>query len=790
MGKTIAILVFAFAANAATIAEKTAGTRKLDGYFPLYWDEKSGKLFLEIPRLNTEFLYVNSLPAGLGSNDIGLDRGQIGDSRIVKFERSGPKVLLVQPNYSFRASTSNVYERRAVEEAFARSALWGFQVEAEDPGRVLVDATNFYLRDAHGVSNTLQRSRQGTFRLDASRSAIYLERTKNFPKNTEVEATLTFAGDQPGGFVSSVTPTPEAVTLRLHHSFIELPDGDYKPRAFDPRAGFFGTQYMDYATPVDQPIVKRFISRHRIRQGKPIVYYMDRGAPEPILSALLEGARWWAQAFEAAGFRDGFRVELLPEDADPMDVRYNLIQWIHRSTRGWSYGASIRDPRTGEIIKGLVSLGSLRVRQDFLIAEGLLAPYEDGRPVSPEMLKMALARLRQLAAHEVGHTLGLAHNYAASTANRASVMDYPHPWITLNTAGIPDLSNAYATGIGEWDKVAINVGYREFPTGAVERNEMDRILRDAASRGLIFLTDQDARPEGSASPISHLWDSGANAVDELNRLLSVRQRALERFGANNIPVGRPMATLEDVLVVTYLMHRYQVEAAAKVLGGADYRFALRGDGQKIVEMVPAAEQARALETLLRTIRPETLTIPERLLSLLPPRAPGFQRTREDFRSRTGLTFDPLGAAEAAAAITIGLILNPERAGRLVEQHARNPEIAGLDEVIGKLISTTLRAAPQQGLNREIQRVVNSVVVYYLMALAADERATAQARAIAWRRLDMIASLQMPGDADTEAHYNFLSARIKRFQENPKELPLPRPAEPPPGQPIGCDWEKN
>src|SRR5271169_786688 len=416
----------------ATIAEKTAGAQTLPGYFNLYWDAKQGKLWLEIDKWGSEFLYQSGLPAGVGSNDIGLDRGQLGATRIVRFERSGPKVLLIQENMEYRAVSEDPYERRAVHDSFAESALWGFKVEAEDKDHALVDATDFFLRDDHGIPAALRRAKQGSFHLDGSRCALYLPMTKNFPLNTEVEAMLTFAGDDPGRWVRDVTPSPESITVREHHSFVQLPPPGYKPRAYDPRSSFFGPGYMDYATPISEPIVKRFIARHRLEKKdpkatvseavQPIVYYLDRGAPEPIRSALLEGARWWKQAFEAAGYKNAFRVELMPEGADPMDLRYNVIEWVHRATRGWSYGEGIIDPRTGEIIKGQVSLGSLRVRQDFLIAEGLLAPYAEGGFVPGEMLAMSLGRLRQLAAHEVGHTLGLMHNFAASTSNRASVM--------------------------------------------------------------------------------------------------------------------------------------------------------------------------------------------------------------------------------------------------------------------------------------------------------------------------------------------------------------------------------
>ena len=806
--------VFAQPAPTPTIASRTAALRKMPGYFPLYWDDKAGRIFLEIDKFETEFLYVDSLPAGLGSNDIGLDRGQLGESRIVKFERSGPKILLIEPNYRFRAVNGSPEERRVVEQSYVQSVLWGFDVQAEEEGRVLVDATLFYLRDVHNVPQAIQRAAPvggapqlpvaGTpgapppalFRIDFSRCAFYLPQTKNVPNNTEVDTTLTFLGENPNQFVRDVALTPEVLTVREHHSFVELPGPGYKPRAFDPRSGYGSSAFADYAVPLSEPIAKRFIHRHRLQKKdpaaavtepvKPIVYYLDRGAPEPMRSALLEGARWWSQAFEAAGYKDAFRVELLPEDADPMDIRFNLIQWIHRATRGWSYGASIVDPRTGEIIKGQVTLGSERARQDYLILEGLLAPYEDGKPMIQELERIVYARMRQLAAHEVGHTLGLAHNYAASVKGRASVMDYPPPVAKLTGSGAPDLSDSYAVGIGEWDKAAIEFGYQDFAPGADESKLLDGILRRAAQKGLLFITDSDSRPEGSAHPSSHLWDSGANAVDELNRLMEVRGRVLARFSANNIREREPMSRLEDVLVPVYLLHRYQTEAAARVLGGLFYTYALRGDGQKVTERVAGAEQRRAIDALLRTIRPETLTLPENLIALIPPSAPGYPRTREDFRGRTGVTFDPVSAAEAAASITVGLMLHPERAARLVQYHSEDSSLPSLDEVIDRLINATWKAEPVAGLGAQVQRSINIVVVYYLMTLAANDRAPAQVRATALARLTALrewAIGQAPADPTLKALYQFAVVQIRRFEINPKEIGIAKPAEPPPGQPI-------
>ena len=787
------------AQNPQTITEKVAGMTKFPGFFTFYWDAKAGKIWLEIDKWDSEFLYVESLPAGIGSNDIGLDRGQLGNSAIVRFDRVGPRVLLVASNYGFRAGTNNPDERLAVKEAFAESTLWGFEVTAEEGSRVLVDATNFYLRDVHQVTKALKDSKQGTYNVDSSRSAFYLPNVKNFPQNTEIETTLTFTGDPEGDFVRQVVPVPQAITVRERHSFVQLPPAGFKPRVFDPRASYFGIDYMDFATPVEEPIIKRFIARFRLEKKdpsariseavKPIVYYVDRGAPEPIRSALVDGARWWNQAFESIGYKDAFRVEIMPADVDPMDVRYNVIQWIPRSTRGWAYGNALVDPRTGEIIQGRVSLDALRHRQDFLIAEGLLAPYDKTKTASPKLLEMVVARLRQLSAHEVGHTLGLQHNYAASPVSRASVMDYPGPFAKLGPDGVPDLSNAYANGIGEWDKVSIAYGYQDFPAGTNEQQALDRTLSEAFARGLMYLTDQDARAPGSSSSVAHLWDNGTNAIDELGNVMKVRAAALRRFGENNIREGAPIATIEDVLVPIYMYHRYQVEATAKVIGGQDYSFSLKGKGDRNPQIVPPEEQRRALTAVLETIKPDALAVPESLLRLIPPRPSGYPRTREDFRIRTQPVFDSLAPAEAAADHVSRFLFNDERAARLVQFHARDARYPGLAEVIDRILASTWKAPVATGYAGEIQHTVNMIILGDLMALASGERGLNQVRAIASWKLEQLKTWltlqrRIAVDDNRRAFLYYALDQIKRFQDDPKKLSLTQPQAPPDGQPIG------
>jgi hypothetical protein len=804
------ILLFVFltsflCAELPDINQKTTGMKKYPGYFPFYWDADAGKIWLEINKIDTEFLYVSSLPAGIGSNDIGLDGRQLGETHIVKFHRIGPKVLMIQPNYAFRALSDNAAEQRAVKEAFAQSVIWGFKVEAESNGNVLVDATSFLMQDAHGVVRRLQRANQGNFRIDLTRSAVYLPRTKNFPENTEIDATLTFTSDNPGMMLRQVVPDPSTITVRQHHSLIKLPDDNYTPRIYDPRSNFGSMAYMDFAVPIDQSITKRFITRHRLAKKdpnakvsdpvEPIVYYVDSGVPEPIRSALIEGAKWWNEAFEAIGYRNAFQVMVLPEGADQMDVRYNMINWVHRSTRGWSYGAGIRDPRTGEIIKGHVALGSQRLRQDFLIAQGLVAEYEQGEEASKDMVELALARIRQLSCHEVGHTLGLGHNYASSVNDRASVMDYPHPLIKIKQNGTLDLTEAYDTGVGEWDKVSIAYGYQDFPEGVDEEKELKAVLDNAFSGGLYFLASQDAGPS-SAHPLAATWDNGKHPVDELERVMKIRAIALDGFSEKRIPMWAPMATLEEVLVPVYLFHRYQVEAAASCLGGLYYNHTLRGDVQKGPEIVAPEEQQRALEALLQTIYPTNLAIDEKILNIIPPRPPGYRQTRELFPGYTGSTFDPLGAAEVAASITIRLILHPERVARMVDYHSRDKKYPGFGEVLDQLIMFTWKSSYKSGKDAEIQRVVNSVVLYNMMSLIADEDNTPQVRALAFQKLyDLLRWLKVQlntvkdgeyllADPDQRAHYLYAVGKIEQFQKDPTKITLPAPLSAPPGAPIG------
>ncbi len=811
-------------AKKKTIAEFTENLQKIEGFIPLYLNNDDGKIYLEVSRFNQEFLYQISLTTGVGSNPIGLDRGQLGDTKVVYFEKAGNKILLVQPNYGYRALSENAAERRATEESFAKSVVWGFKTEASEGGKVLIDATSFLIRDAHNVSNRLNQMKQGSFSFDESRSALYLPRTKGFLKNTEVEATITLVSKaETGRLINQTAPSGDSVTVRQKHSFVELPDKNYKPREFDPRVGAIPMSFYDYATEINENLEKRWIIRHRLEKKnkteasgeavKPIVYYVDNGAPKAIQDALIEGAAWWNQAFEAAGFKNAFQVKVLPEDADPMDVRYNVINWVHRSTRGWAYGSSVVDPRTGEIIKGVVTLDSQRARQDFLIGSGLTPQFANAsnamcdfaampdvdyllnQTSNADANSMSLARIRQLSAHEVGHTLGFTHNFAASTYGRASVMDYPAPLIEIKDGKL-DFSNAYAVGIGEFDKFATRYAYADFPQNANEKAELEKIVEDGLKRGMLFISDSDTRPAGAAHPLSNLWDNGNDPVAELKRTMQVRRIALNNFGLQNIPTGTPLSELELQFLPLFLHHRYQLTAAAKTLGGVYFTYSVKtktvANPDKIAEIVSAQKQREALQIILETLKPEELAVPENVLKIIPPTAYGYWSGRsETFDKRTNPIFDPIGAAEISADMTLKGLLEPSRAARMITFNARDKNNPHFREVVDALMNFTFRTnVSTNNYHAEIERAVQSLLVANLMNLAGNSDAQPQVRAAANEGLRQISArltgILASGKFKTEdAHFRMIVEDIERFFSRP-DVPRKQTEtlQNPPGDPIG------
>ena len=780
--------------NAQFLLDKHNVT-KYEGFFDFYYDIDQDKVFLIVEELDKEFLYVNALSEGLGSNDIALDRGQLGKGVVVRFHRAGNKLLLIQPNLAYRANTDNEKERNSIEEAFAKSVLYGFKIEEENEGAFLIDITEFLLNDAHGVARRLKETDQGTYSLDRSRSAMHLDRIKAFPRNVEFDAILTFTGEAKGRELSSVSPNSESVSVYQHHSFVTLPGPGFKPRIFDPRCGSFEMSYMDYASPVNEPIIKRFIFRHRLEKinpnkavseaKEPIIYYLDSGTPEPVRSALVEGASWWNQAFEAAGFKNAFQVKILPEDADPLDLRYNVIQWVHRSARGWSYGETISDPRTGEIIKGHVSLGSLRIRQDFLIAQALQAPYANSESGDKFALDMALARIRQLSAHEVGHTLGFAHNFAASTNNRSSVMDYPHPLIKIENNEL-DFSNAYAKGIGSWDKVIVNYAYKEL--AGEETDSLRLILDKAFKNGHRYISDADARPKGSAHAAAHLWDNGNDIVHELSNVLAVRKLSIERFSSDNIRIGEPYSVLEDVFVPLYFYHRYQTEAVCKIIGGLDYTYAVKGSGGGILGQIAPERQKQALNALMATISVETLRIPKDKLKLFPPRALGYERSRESFKGNLGVAFDPVTAVASASELTFSLLLHPERVNRLVVYKSLDPNQLGFDFVWDVLLDHTFNVEFKDAYNMMLQNIINEQFLYSVFDLLASEKVNIQAKALGYGHLkSLLSKLDTKSSKGSENRlHKYFAEQIRLFLKDPAQVRKNQVLILPAGSPIGSN----
>ena len=786
----------------ASFASALAGTERHDGLLPVHVDARKGRLLLELPAPEGpdgelgRFLYLEGLRSGLGHNDVGLDRGQMGDARLVRFRRLGRRVLLEQPNMAFRADGGSVDAVRAAQESFATSVLWATQATAVSrDGRCLVDLESLLVRDAHEVAPRLSSSGQGRYSLDAGRSLVDAGAFRAFPDNLEFEALLTYAGDSPGPLVRATAPDPRSVSFVQHHSLVRLPDDGYAPRPHDPRTGSFSVAYQDTAAPLTGGVTRRLAVRHRLQRTdptgpsssvfEPITYYVDRGAPDAVRRALVEGASWWADAFAAAGFEDAFRVEVLPEGVDPLDARYNVIQWVHRSTRGWSYGNSIVDPRTGEIVKGHVTLGSLRVRQDRLLFEGLLGTADTGTGGPRDPLELALARIRQLSAHEVGHTLGFAHNFAASIVFNGSVMDYPAPNVSVGDDGELDLSRVYGVGVGPWDHAAVAWLYADAPYDPERARGDDGTV-------IPFLSDGDARPAGAAHPSANLWDNGADPVTGLEDALAVRALALERFGVDRVAEGQPLAGLEEVLATVYFHHRYQLDAAVKVLGGLEYEHALRDEREHTVRPVDEADQWRALRVLLGLLEPEALDIPEDVLRVLPPRVPGEGRNREQFAQRTAPEFDGLGAAATAARLVVDGVLQRERLARLVDHHRRDPAQPPAGQVMAALLEQTLlapddgaaagaSASADEARHTALRRVAFRAVVDGLIELAADRRATPEVVALATARL-----VEVETALPDEPEWASLRADVARLLARP--APAREPARgdpaPPPGSPIG------
>jgi hypothetical protein len=793
------------------IADVTRGLQPQPGFIDVWRDTDKGRVLLSVGTLEQPFLLASSLPYALGSNDVGLDRAQNGEMRMVHFEKQGARLFLVQENTNYVANSADKDERAAVRESFANSVLWSGEIIASDKDRHLVDFSSFLLADRHGIAARLADAKQGAYSVDPSRSAVLAAEAKAFPDNVELEALLTFAGPGQAEFVRQVGADPASLSMRQRISMVRLPAfnpnaGDaWRPRAYHPYSGGFDASYFDFATPLASSIDVHWQVRHKLEKTdpsavistvkKPIVYYVDRGAPEPVRSALIEGASWWASAFEKAGFKDAYRVELLPEGVDAQDIRYNVITWAHRATRGWSYGNALADPRTGQILRGAVTLGSQRVRQDILIAEALLAPYGKSSKADKHKLaeQMALARLRQLSAHEVGHTLGFAHNFAASRMGNGSVMDYPHPILKLNAQGEVDISNAYGVGVGPWDDYIVKYIYGDFGSGEQEQAALAKLRADARAAGMLYSSDQDDRTPGASHPDGLLWDFGPDTLKTWDQLGAVRQRALQTFSPDVLPDARQAGELEARLVPVYLLQRYQGEAVARLIGGGDFEYTSAGDikagiSKAGIKATPAEEQRQALSRLTDSLRAEYLALPANVLDILTPPTAGYGRTREYFATGMGSVFDALSIAEAGAGQTAGFLLDAERINRVAWQHARDAKQPGVQEVLAQLLQKTWKrdAVPASVIGGEaVQLASNWVVADSLLRLLDGGKLHPQVAAEVRQSARELAHwLQKnPGKGVTADSRRQAADMIAAYLADPRTVKLRAAPAAPPGAPI-------
>jgi hypothetical protein len=804
---------------AARIAERTAGLQRTDGYLPFYWDNARGRVLLEIPAFDADVLYYVSAASGGGSVEMSFDRGIMGSS-VIHFQRSGPRVLVVQQNLDYRAPGGHAALVENIRDSFPSSVIAALPVEADEGGRVLADATPLFMRDAGNVVGGLRRANQGAFRLDLARSGFYPARMKAFPDNTEIETVMTFAADQPGQLVANVTPDPQSFTLRIHHSFLRAPTG-YTPRRADPRIGVSAVNFRDYAKPFNESTEVEWVTRWRLEKKtpgaamsepvKPIVFYLDPAIPEPVRTAMRNGALWWNKSYEAAGFRNAVQVRDPEPGMDPMDIRYAWILWINRDERGFSSGGTYRDPRTGEILGSKTRMDSHRIRtignyfESYTPTTGggdgaaandecgavlhvpeevLALAAQPGAGMPQAQRDMVLLRQSLLTAHELGHVMGFGHNFASSVNDRASVMEYPTPRVKV-AGGRLDLSEAFERSTGLYDDFMTRYAYTEFPADK-ERPGLDAIIAEMRAKNILYVPSTDPR---------WVWyDDRATPGEYLRETTAARKIMLAQYGPAILQAGEPVGALRDMrLWMTYLHHRWAIESGIGYIGGMYHNIVVKGETLPATEIVPAALQREVLGLLMETLEPANLAIPETLLTQLTP-APGanLEDLAEDY------AFDHLRAARILSAMVLEPLLTPARAARLVAFADRQANALSLPEVVEAVLARSWRAgADAEARHKSLRRVVQRTTLDALMMLGAHADTSPEVRGYV---LDQIArlgeSLRARKDEHpiTEGHYRQAERDIARYLANPAaNAPKsalswggrPRSRYPlPPGPPLG------
>jgi hypothetical protein len=757
---------------------------------PVQTDASDGRILLTLPAPAADgtqgrFLYAASLKTGLGSAPIRLDHGMVGDTQVLAFRRLGKKVAVTFENPRFTARGGALMQKGA-RESFPYSVIAMLDVASGAAGGgVTVNIAPFLTHDTMDIAGALNGGGKG-FKLVDGLSAADPGSVKVFADNIEMEAVQTYASDTPGKEVGNIAPDARQVSFTVHHSLIRLPDPGFVPRKFDIRSGTHGTQVYDFGTPLGDDVMLELANHFRLdkldpaaarsRVKKPIIFYIDNTAPEPIRSALVEGVGWWNQAFDAAGYIDAFQAKVLPDGADAQDVRYNMVNWDERLTRSWSYGGGIIDPRTGEIVKGNVVLEGLRLRQDIILFESLVGTAQDNTGGPNDPIRVSLARIRQLGAHEVGHAIGFVHNFQGSTQDRTTVMDYPFAKMTLKDGRI-DLSDAYATGIGRWDKFTVDWLY-----GAKTDAEAARKAAAIEAAGLHYMTDIDGREDALAVPGDNMWTEGNDQPADLAQMMAVRRVALANFGSGVLHPGEALSNLRRKFAPVWLLHRYAIAAVGKLIGGVSYRYAVAGGGSPTPVSTPAPEQSAALDALLATLSAKELTVAAPLALELSSGVNGradAQFDTEVFDNAGAAVFDPLVAADIAAQVTLGSLLAPSRLTRVYLQHARDASLLGLDDLLDRLLGSTVTSA-----GTAVERRVATRTLIEIARTARAPGTSTDVAAMLTGRLSAVADAfaGAKGKDDDDSWRHAMATMLRSDDVLTRELSRTPPAVPP-GMPI-------